>query len=98
MSRSSKAFRTSGRFSVSRETGDSSSSLRPVYVFMEASILHPEDRSAAADDGRVERRREGESHHLARLGRIDDAVVPEVSGGVVGAALLLVLGQHRIGD
>src|SRR4051812_2596731 len=62
--------------------------------------LHPEDAVAgrfgiALRNGRVGAGGEGEPEHLAGLERVDDAVVPQPRGRVVGVALLLVLRADR---
>ena len=43
--------------------------------------------------GDAEHHREREAEHVARVGRIDDAVVPEPRGGVERARLLVVLAR-----
>ena len=52
-------------------------------------------RSGVSGIGRVERRRDGQGQHVARLRRVDHAVVPQARRRVVGVALALVLGQDR---
>ena len=45
--------------------------------------------------GALQRRRQAQRQHAARVGRVDDAVVPQARGGVVGVALRLVLLADR---
>ena len=45
--------------------------------------------------GRVQARGERQCQHRRVLGRVEDAVVPQAGGGVVGAALVFVLVQDR---
>src|SRR5581483_4317126 len=54
-------------------------------------VLHPEDAVARLVDRRVPRRGDAERQHRARVERIDDAVVPDARGRVVGRPLRLVL-------
>ena len=56
---------------------------------------HAEDAELRRRDRRVERRRQRQAEHAARLRRIDDAVVPQPRGGVVRMALRLVLRADR---
>src|SRR5215212_4334218 len=56
---------------------------------------HPEHAELRRCDRRVQRRGEREAEHAARVGRVDDAVVPETGAGVVGMALVLVLLEQR---
>src|SRR3954451_11459533 len=56
---------------------------------------HPEDAVAELAQRRVGARGEGETEHGAGLRGVDDAVVPEAGGGVVGMALVLVLVADR---
>ena len=51
---------------------------------------HPEHPEAWSVDRRARRRVEAEREHLARVERVDHAVVPQPRGGVVGVALPLV--------
>src|SRR5580698_3190191 len=59
--------------------------------------LHPEKAELRARGDRlVQSRREREPKDIAGLRRIDDAVVPETCSGIVGIALRLVAGAHRL--
>ena len=61
---------------------------------------HPEDAVLRLLDGRVQAGAEGQSEDASRLGRVEDAVVPEAGGGIVGIALAFVLvedGLHEFG-
>ena len=60
--------------------------------------LHPEHGVGGFGHRGVQRRREREPDDRARLGRIDDAVVPQARRGVIGMSLLDVLGAHGIAD
>src|SRR3712207_9595032 len=60
------------------------------------SASHPEDAVAELAQRRVGTRREGQPEHGAGLGGVDDAVVPQPGGGVVGVALGLVLVADRL--
>src|SRR6267142_1460884 len=84
MSASSKAFRTSGRSSVTRATPPS------ISMFSMARTLHSEDAEARIFDRRIERGRNCEAQQAARVGGVDHAVVPQPCAGVVGMALALV--------
>src|SRR5437667_11038327 len=53
--------------------------------------LHPENAEPGFFDRRIERRGEGEAEKAPRLGRIDDAVVPQPRARVVRMALALIL-------
>src|SRR5580692_6097343 len=54
--------------------------------------LHPEDAEAGGlARRRVEAGGERQRKHHARIGGIDDAVIPDARGGVIGMALTLVL-------
>src|SRR5690348_13823555 len=53
---------------------------------------HPEDAEARRLDRCIQGGGEGEAEDAARVYRVDDAVVPETRGGVVGMALGFVLG------
>src|SRR5437763_16890714 len=68
-------------------------------VFSFLSFLPPEDAKAGAVtppvDRRVERGGDAERQHKARLGRVDDAVIPEARAGVIGMALRFVLRADR---
>src|SRR5690606_27865423 len=57
--------------------------------------LHPEDAELRRLDRSVERGGDAEAQYAARIGRVDDAVVPQPRGGVPGAALVLVLLADR---
>ena len=60
--------------------------------------LHPEDAVADVAERRAGARRERLGEHVARVARVDDAVVPQARGGVDRAALVLVLlAQPRAG-
>src|SRR4029453_4237769 len=56
---------------------------------------HPEHAEALLLDRRIERRRYRQPEDAARIGRIDDAVVPEACAGIVRIALTLVLIADR---
>src|SRR5690606_9395563 len=53
--------------------------------------LHPEHAEAGFPDRRVQRDGERQRQHVARLDRVDDAVVPEPRRGVERVALVLEL-------
>src|SRR5690606_23106119 len=53
--------------------------------------LHSEHAKARVFDGCVARRGQAQPEHATRVGGLDDAVVPQARGGVVGMALVLVL-------
>src|ERR1700744_6452430 len=57
---------------------------------------HPEHAELGLRDPRVERRREAERQHAARLRRRDDAVVPEPCGRIIRIALGLELIADRL--
>src|SRR5437764_10109626 len=59
---------------------------------------HPEHPKPRLFDLRVVSNRESQPQIRARLGGIDDPVVPQACRGVVGASLRVILGQDRIGD
>src|SRR5215813_15618364 len=61
-----------------------------------APSLHPEHPELRLRDRRVERSREGQPEHAARLLRRDDAVVPQPRRGVIGIALGLVAVADRL--
>src|SRR5262245_46917521 len=71
---------------------------RPETQSRVAVVSHAEDTEGGRRDGRVECCRDAEGERVAGLERIEDAVVPEARGGVVGAALGLVLGERRGGE
>src|SRR5437763_1483785 len=54
---------------------------------------HPQHAVARRRYRRPQHEREGEPEHVARVDRIDDAVVPQARAPVVGARLLFVLGE-----
>ena len=56
-----------------------------------AAPPHPEYAEARVFDRGVERGRQRQAQHAARVGRGDDAVVPQARGGVVRMAFALVL-------
>src|SRR4051794_16765207 len=53
--------------------------------------LHPEDAVGDRAEGGVRARRQSQAEHVARLERVDDAVVPQPRRRVVGVPLPLVL-------
>src|SRR5262249_59362300 len=57
--------------------------------------LHAEHAEALLLDRRVQARRDRQPEHAPRIGRIDDAVVPEPRRRVVWMALALVLLADR---
>src|SRR5262249_10041925 len=59
---------------------------------------HAKDAEAvAALHGVRERRAERDAEHRAGVARVDDAIVPDVPGGVPGVRLLAdLLGHHRV--
>src|SRR5262249_56444885 len=59
---------------------------------------HPKDAEPCPRHRRMQRGGDAEAEHVARLERVEDAVVPEACGGVVGAPLGLVLGADRCGE
>src|SRR3712207_3138548 len=59
-----------------------------------AARSHAEDAEACLGDRRPGTQREAQRERLARVDRVEDAVVPEAGRGVVGAALVLVLGER----
>src|SRR3954467_9979117 len=88
MSASSNALWRSGRLRVMRPTGPWCSMAREV-------MSHAEDAEVRRLLGRVARHREREAEDAARVRRVDDAIVPEARGGVIGVALALVLLADR---
>ena len=60
--------------------------------------LHAEHAELRRRDRRVEAGRQAKRQRLAGPRRIDDAVVPEARGGVVGRSLALVLLEDRLPD
>src|SRR5688572_4484104 len=98
MRTSSNALWRSGRFSVTRPTGPWCSTARALLIGDFPSwfaFSHAEHAEARFLVGRVASRGQREPEHPARIGRIDDAVVPEARGGVVRVALALVLLADR---
>src|SRR5581483_5007978 len=61
-----------------------------------APWLHAEDAEAGRGDGRAGGGGQAEAEDEARVDRVDQAVVPQTRGAVVGAALALVLGEDGI--
>ena len=57
--------------------------------------LHPEHAELRRSDRRVQTGGDAEPEHAAGIGRVDDAVVPQARGGVVGIALRFVLLADR---
>ena len=57
---------------------------------------HPEDAELGRPDRLVHRRRQAERQRRARVGRIEDAVVPQPRRRVVGMALAVVLLADRL--
>src|SRR3954470_17700940 len=62
----------------------------------ESPCSHAEDAIANFLQRGVRASRQGQAEHGAGLGGVDDAVVPEAGGGVVGVALGLVLVADRL--
>src|SRR3954470_2525301 len=62
----------------------------------EHRALHPEHSKPRVLDPGVVRNRESEAEVRAGLGGIDDAIVPESRGRVIGRALRLVLAKDGI--
>src|SRR5882672_4146575 len=91
---SSKAFRTSGRLSVTRATPSffSTSSILTSCLF----ASHPKYAELRFLDRRVQRGGDGEAEQAPRVERVDHAVVPEARARVVGMALALVLLADRL--
>src|SRR5258706_4595196 len=56
---------------------------------------HAEHAGGGFFDRRIERGRQAECQHLARVEWIDHAVVPQPRGGVIGAALARILFEDR---
>src|SRR5580765_7330209 len=81
------ALRTSGRLSVTVVMGPDSMS--------SAGILHPEDAELRIRNRRVVRGGEAERERIARASRVENAVVPQSCGRVVGRALAIVLLEDR---
>jgi hypothetical protein len=57
--------------------------------------LHPEDAELRVRDRRIQRGTQAQRQHAARVGRVDDTVVPQAGGGEIRMALLLVLAPDR---
>src|SRR3954471_20337688 len=95
MSASSKALRTSGRFSVTRAMPSFFSTISIVTSHSCLCASHPKDAELRFLDRRVERGGDREAEQPARVGRVDDAVVPEPCARIVGMALALVLLADR---
>src|SRR6516225_12031161 len=57
--------------------------------------LHPEDPEARWLDRRVQRRRQPQTEHHARIGRIDHTVVPQARARIIWMALRFVLLADR---
>src|SRR4030095_68222 len=62
------------------------------------SALHSEDAKTRIRNRRVERRRQAERQRLTRLDGIEDAVIPESRGGVVGRSFAVVFFEDGIAD
>src|SRR5260221_9764783 len=92
MSASSNALRTSGRLSVRRATPSFLSTSSITFCLC---ALHPKYAELRFFDRGVERGRDRQAQQAARVGRVDDAVVPQPRAGVVGVALGLVLLADR---
>src|SRR5258706_6322516 len=60
--------------------------------------LHAEDAERGAWDRRVQGRGDAQAERVARLERVQDAVVPQASRRVIRAALGFVLGTDRGGE
>src|SRR5258706_7818647 len=88
MRASSKALWRSARFRVMRPTGPWRSTASDSLTLL---LLHPEDAEARLLFGCVAGGGEREREHAARVGGIDDAVVPEPRRRIVRMALALVL-------
>src|SRR5213075_2371120 len=82
----------SARSSQKRATGPS----RTIFTIALIAASHAEHAEAHRRNRSVQAGRQREGQHVARLGRIDDAVVPEPRGGEVGAALPLVGVENRL--
>src|ERR1700739_156391 len=81
------AFRSSPVIAASSCTSDRRHVLR--------SSSHPEQAETRGLDRRVGRRRKAKAQHQPGIGRIDPPVVPKAGGGVIRAALALVLRADR---
>src|SRR5260221_1332972 len=89
MRASSKALWRSARFRVMRPTGPWRSTASDSLTLL--LLLHSEDAEARLLFGRVAGGGERKREHAARVGGIDDAVVPEPRRRIVRMALALVL-------
>src|SRR5690242_10877295 len=100
MSAALNALCTSGRESAMRATESRiSSAIVETLAAMSAPVLpglsarepttslHPEHAEARRWNRRVQRRRNREAEHVARLRRIDDAVVPQPRAREIRVAL-----------
>src|SRR5450631_1915 len=93
ISTSSNALWRSGRFMVMSPRGPCRSMARDSLTRFP---LHAEDAEARLFDGRIQGCSESEAEDPARVGRVDDAVVPEPRRRIVRMALPLVLLADRI--
>src|SRR5665213_1597706 len=101
MSASSNALRRSGRLRVSvampRASVEREMLLLNADSWMRTTILssrqpsHPKNAELGLGDRGVEAGGQRERQDAARVGGVDDAVVPEARAGVIGMALRLVL-------
>ena len=91
---SSKALCSSGRFSHSQAAAPRRS-ISSVVVVGSCAASHPEHAELRRLDRRVQRGGERQRQHARVSRRVDDAVVPQPRGGVVGVALRLVLLADR---
>src|SRR6185503_14371988 len=106
------ALRTSGRLSVRRSTGPSRREVMNSYVIRQdrpclrvlcylcvlCACSHAEDTELRLGNRRVEGRRQSERQRLPRLCWIENPVVPQPGGRVVGRSLELVFIQDRLPD
>src|SRR4051794_9760056 len=99
MTVSLKALWTSARFRVTVATPSSRFSVRICLSFIVlppcAIPSHPEHAELGWRDRGVEGSGDAEPQRHAGVGRIDDAVVPQPGAGVIGMALVFVLGADR---
>src|SRR5262245_11598286 len=58
-------------------------------------FLEAQDAEARLRDRRVKGGGDAQAQHSACLRRIDDAVIPQAGGAVIGVALFLILGEDR---
>src|SRR2546423_13832361 len=89
------ALRTSGRLRVRYST---TPSRRVRSVSYTSWFSHPEHAEPGRWNRRVEARREREGQHGAGLRRIQDAIVPQTGGRVIGRAFQFVLVENRLPD